>query len=179
MLTEMQGDVLVLDHAFRPIGRRSWQEAICDWAAGRVEILAHYAGKIIHAARKLLMPAVVRFTSQPRDTARYYKHAHLPPKLTRNALWSRDRGECQYCAKPLPRYGYTIDHVVPRHRGGPTAWHNVVVACHACNQRKGSRTPDEANMPLSKQPVVPSHTNATDLPAGVIPEPWVPYLSCP
>ena len=64
----------------------------------------------------------------------------------------RDRYTCQYCLRPLPSGELTLDHVVPRSRHGETTWENLVACCHACNNRKGGRTPDEAGMKLERQP---------------------------
>ncbi len=62
----------------------------------------------------------------------------------------RDRYTCQYCHKSLPSGELTLDHVVPRSRAGETTWENLVACCHPCNNRKGSRTPEEAGMKLAR-----------------------------
>jgi 5-methylcytosine-specific restriction endonuclease McrA len=64
----------------------------------------------------------------------------------------RDRYTCQYCLRILPSAELTLDHVIPRSRSGESAWENLVACCHPCNNRKGSRTPDEAGMKLTRQP---------------------------
>jgi len=64
----------------------------------------------------------------------------------------RDRYTCQYCHRTLPSGELTLDHVVPRSRAGESAWENLVACCHVCNNRKGSRTPEEAGMKLVRQP---------------------------
>jgi 5-methylcytosine-specific restriction endonuclease McrA len=76
-------------------------------------------------------------------------------KFTRNNLFERDKNTCQYCGKKFDRKDLNIDHVVPRQRGGLTTWTNVVCSCIPCNRRKGSRTPEEANMHLINVPRKP------------------------
>ena len=69
-------------------------------------------------------------------------------KFTRHNVFERDKNTCQYCGEVFDRSELNLDHVVPRDRGGTTTWENVVCSCIACNTRKGSRTPEEARMPL-------------------------------
>ncbi len=76
-------------------------------------------------------------------------------KFTRHNVFERDKNCCQYCGKKFDRSELNIDHVVPRHRGGLTAWTNVVCSCVACNRRKGNRTPEEAGMHLVRKPKKP------------------------
>lgn len=76
-------------------------------------------------------------------------------KFTRNNLFERDKNTCQYCGVKFDRKDLNIDHVVPRQRGGRTTWTNVVCSCVPCNRRKGSRTPEEANMHLIRAPRKP------------------------
>lgn len=71
---------------------------------------------------------------------------------SRTALWVRDDGLCAYCGKP----GRTMDHVVPKSKGGPATWLNAVTACRSCNELKADRTPEEAGMPLRFQPYEPT-----------------------
>jgi len=76
--------------------------------------------------------------------------------FSRTSIMDRDRHTCQYCGRPFPRTQLTIDHVVPQSRGGGDSWENLVIACLACNVRKGNRTPEEAGMPLLRRPVKPA-----------------------
>jgi 5-methylcytosine-specific restriction endonuclease McrA len=91
----------------------------------------------------------------------------LPNKevpFTRRNLYQRDRYRCQYCGAKAPREDLTIDHVVPRSKGGRTHWRNCVLACVSCNVKKGNRTLQDAGMHLVRRPVKPK---------------WEPYLSIP
>ncbi|MFO8101677.1 MAG: HNH endonuclease [Dehalococcoidia bacterium] len=96
-------------------------------------------------------------------------------KLTRHRVFSRDNYTCQYCGKQSN--DLTLDHVVPRYRGGEHSWHNVVSACKNCNQRKAGRTPAEAGMKLMRKPCEPSGgTSHLIYPFNTPPE-WQSYLS--
>lgn len=75
--------------------------------------------------------------------------------FSRRNLFTRDKHQCQYCGKTTQRNELTIDHVMPRSRGGEDTWENLVAACMRCNVRKGNRTPEEAKMPLLSRPRVP------------------------
>lgn len=95
---------------------------------------------------RLPVPQVIRLL--------YYVRVphNLPLPLSRRALLLRDDYTCQYCGSQPGREHLTIDHVIPRSRGGRTEWENVVAACGACNRKKGNRTPDEAGMKLMHHP---------------------------
>ncbi|SMX66801.1 HNH endonuclease [Brevibacterium aurantiacum] len=90
------------------------------------------------------------------DRAVFVRTGTVP--YSRRALFVRDRGRCCYCGEP----GATMDHVMPKSRGGPAAWTNAVVACFDCNQRKADRTPEEAGMILLKPPFAPTWLDIYD-----------------
>ena len=96
----------------------------------------------------ITVPRIVRvlsFSKLPRQEV----------KFNRRNLFARDGNTCQYCGKRLSTSALSLDHVIPRSRGGPTTWANVVCACVRCNVRKGGRTPDEANLRLIRRPTKP------------------------
>ncbi len=76
-------------------------------------------------------------------------------KFTRHNIFERDQNTCQYCGKVFDRRELNLDHVVPRDRGGPTTWENIVCSCIPCNTRKSNRTPSEASMRLVRKPKRP------------------------
>ncbi|GIJ45943.1 HNH endonuclease [Virgisporangium aliadipatigenens] len=94
------------------------------------------------------LPKVVRLVSYVVTRWRYTRG----PSWSRPGVMVRDNRCCAYCGREAD----TIDHVLPRSRGGGNTWLNTVAACYACNQRKGDRTPSEARMPLRHKPVVPT-----------------------
>ena len=105
----------------------------------------------IHTANmELPIPSVIRL---PYLVKRPF---HVARKISRAEIYNRDQFTCQYCGKQTRQL--TLDHVIPRYRGGQHTWENVVSACAPCNRRKAGRTPEEANMKLRKMPA-PPHTN--------------------
>ena len=79
-------------------------------------------------------------------------------RFNRRNVFARDANRCQYCGKSFPTSELSLDHVLPKSRGGPTSWENIVCACVACNVRKGGRTPREARMQLVRQPTMPKRS---------------------
>jgi len=107
----------------------------------------------------LQAPRVIRLVScdrGPRQGLRF----------NRRNVFARDGNQCQYCGRGFPTSELSLDHVVPRSRGGVTSWENIVCACVACNVRKGGRTPQEARMNLVKQPVKPKRSPLLSIKLG-------------
>lgn len=108
---------------------------------------------------QLRAPRVIRLTEcdrGPRQGLRF----------NRRNVFARDSNCCQYCGQHFPLSELSLDHVVPRSRGGLTSWTNIVCACVACNVRKGGRTPDEARMALIREPVKPKRSPLLALKLG-------------
>ena len=102
---------------------------------------------------------------------------HVPYKrvvLTRRNILRRDLYKCAYCGRGDLRL--TIDHIVPKARGGSDSWENLISACTVCNNKKGDQTPEEANMQLKFKPFKPSHIMFIKNVVGKIDEKWKPYL---
>ncbi len=100
----------------------------------------------------------VGFEIQAPRVIRLFSYDRVPKQtlhLTRRNVMARDDHICQYCGRHLPTNQLSLDHVVPRSRGGPTTWENVVCACLHCNMKKGGRTPHEAKMKLVRHPAQP------------------------
>lgn len=94
--------------------------------------------------------------------------------LTRKNILRRDGFKCAYCGRSDLQL--TIDHIVPRARGGNDSWENLVCACTSCNNRKGDRTPWEARMDMLYKPFKPSHIMFIKNAVGKLDENWKPYL---
>ena len=112
------------------------------------------------------MPSIIRL----------YRYVNLPYKgvmLSRQNIFKRDGGKCQYCGVTTD---LTLDHVIPRSKGGRSTWDNLVTACKSCNSKKGDYTPEEAGMPLARQPFKPSFIMFLRDFSGPIEENWKPYL---
>lgn len=145
----MELSVLALDASYIPIARLPWQRALTLYFLGKVEIVEEYEDKEIRSVSFVLkLPSVVRFIRALRGR----KHV---VKFSRESIYVRDRGRCQFCNTSVPRATFTYDHVVPRAQGGKTEWTNIVISCMPCNQRKGNRTPGQAGMKLLSLPVKP------------------------
>jgi len=97
---------------------------------------------------EIRVPRVIRLLTYDRLPR---QHLHL----NRRNILARDGHQCQYCGRHFPIYQLSLDHVLPRSRGGTTTWENVVCACLSCNVRKGGRTPHEAKMQLIRHPTRP------------------------
>ena len=142
-------ETLVLSTGYEPVARVSWQRAIHLLFLGKVEILEEYDDRLVRSVTiSLKMPSVIRFLRAVRGRRRAIK-------FSRENVYMRDGGRCQYCAARVSRQDATYDHVVPRARGGHTIWDNVVICCFPCNQRKGGRTPGEAGISLLAEPQKP------------------------
>ena len=97
---------------------------------------------------EIQVPRVIRLLS-------YDRLPRTKVKFNRRNIFARDGNRCQYCGKKFPTVELSLDHVMPRSRGGGTDWENIVCACVRCNVRKGGRTPSEAGMKLHKAPIKP------------------------
>lgn len=93
----------------------------------------------------------------------YDRLPRQPVKFNRRNIFARDRNRCQYCGKRFPTSELSLDHVVPRSRGGEASWTNIVCCCVRCNVRKGGRVPAEAGMQLIVEPVKPKRSPVVTL----------------
>ena len=148
-MAAVDASVLVLNSDFRPLNVCNVRRAVVLLEKQKAQTV-ELDGAVIRSERRALRaPSVIRL-------AYHVKRPRPVVKLTRREILSRDDHTCQYCG----RHGadLTIDHVVPRHRGGQHTWENVVTACKGCNHRKGGRTVSEARMALLRQPFRPPAT---------------------
>ena len=108
---------------------------------------------------EIQVPRIIRLV-------RFDRSHHTSLRLNRRTLFARDGHRCQYCGQSLPASQLSLDHVVPRSRGGATTWDNVVASCLHCNTKKGGRTPQEARMKLIRPPAQPKHNPVLALKLG-------------
>ena len=107
----------------------------------------------------------------------YNGRASREIRFSRRNIFERDRNTCQYCGRRAPREDLTLDHVIPRCRGGASTWDNVVVACLACNDRKGGRLPGEVGMRLRRAPARPRGASRLGLEIARVRQPnWRRFL---
>ncbi|GAB4144643.1 MAG: HNH endonuclease [Planctomycetaceae bacterium] len=105
--------------------------------------------------------SAVNFRIQVPRIIRLLRYDRIPTsvvKFNRRNVFLRDEHRCQYCRKRFGTQHLSLDHVIPRSRGGMTTWNNIVCACLKCNVRKGGRTPQEAGMRLLREPVRPKRS---------------------
>jgi 5-methylcytosine-specific restriction endonuclease McrA len=162
---------LLLNSTFEPLMVVSWKKAIILVILEKVEVISEYDRKVRGVSVALRLPAVIRLT-------RYIRRKTPLVKFSRQNLYYRDRGRCQYCGVAFEPKELTYDHIVPRSRGGQTEWTNVVTCCTACNLKKGGRTPEEAGMSLIRKPKVPIWIPLLTRSLGLseTPAPWRDYL---
>jgi 5-methylcytosine-specific restriction endonuclease McrA len=107
---------------------------------------------------------------------RLQDYVNIPYKgvvLSRQNIFKRDGHICQYCGS---RSDLTLDHVMPRSRGGQSSWDNLLTACKSCNSKKGDCTPEEANMTMKRKPFKPSFFMFLRDFSGMVDDDWLVYL---
>ncbi|MBI4371991.1 MAG: HNH endonuclease [Elusimicrobia bacterium] len=179
---------LVLNRSFRAVAVADWRRAVTLVYAGLAEALdaelvgydfsawvaassswVRAPGGFVRSTRlRFAVPEVIRLT-------RYDRVPRRDVAFTRHNVFARDRHRCAYCGRRQPPDALDLDHVVPRSRGGPHDWTNVVASCRPCNLRKADRLPDEADMPLKARPEKPRWSLLGSLiphPQMDIPDSW-------
>ena len=160
--------VLVLNASYEPLNVCSVRRAhVLVWK-GKAEVLESLPLALHSASDTYPWPHVIRLVQYVR-VPRAIKR-----KISRRALFARDGWRCVYCGDGTSRL--TLDHVVPRSRGGDSVWENVVTACGPCNLRKGDRLLEETPMHLKRQPAAPSPVLFISLALHRVPDAWRTYL---
>lgn len=164
-------DTLLLDQGFQPLRVIPWRRALCMHFVGKVEVVSLHEWEIPTVSRTYPAPAVVRLLRHVRARPLYVR-------FSRENVYLRDRHQCQYCGKKCGPRELTLDHVIPRSRGGKTTWKNVVTACVDCNRRKGRATPEQAGMPLRTVPTRPKWLTPRVFQLGdqQLPQAWLDWL---
>lgn len=164
-----RGRVLVLNASYEPLNVCSVRRALVLILKQKAELLERGEGVLRSETMCLDRPEVIRLTTYvrvPRDIHRR--------RITRKAVLARDEWMCQYCGSEKP--GLTVDHVIPRSRGGESVWENIVAACANCNRRKGNRMPHEIRMHPRNNPRPPGPTVFIRIAAPRTPRAWESYL---
>ena len=160
--------MLVLNATFEPINVCTVRRAVVLLLKEKAEVLEHGEWELRASSTTFPRPLVIRLVSYvkiPRDTHRR--------KITRRAVFARDDWTCQYCGA---RSNLTVDHVVPRSKGGDSSWTNIVASCAPCNRRKGDRLPHQINMHPRVKPRTPNAHIFIQLASPTIPATWKQYL---
>ena len=141
----MLAPVLVLNASYEPINVCAARRAIVLVLKG-VARAEEENGHFLHSTRfTIRVPSVIRLLE-------YRRIPHQTRALSRKNILLRDRNTCQYCCKVMSSGELTLDHVIPRSRGGLSTWENLVACCHDCNRRKGNQLAHETNMKLLREP---------------------------
>ena len=160
--------MLVLNATYEPINVCTVRRAVVLLLKEKAEVIEHANWELHSENTSLARPMVIRlvtFVKVPRDTHRR--------KITRRAVFARDGWECQYCGA---RTSLTVDHVIPRSKGGGSGWDNIVASCAPCNRRKGDRLPHQINMHPRQKPRTPNAHIFIQLASPTIPATWKQYL---
>lgn len=163
----MDANVLVLNKDYQPLSVCSVHRSVKLLFLDKAEMLHDYPDRSLRTVREeYSYPSVIRLR-------RYINIPYNKIVLSRKNILKRDANTCQYCGAA---YNLTIDHVMPKSRGGRDSWENLVAACDDCNVKKGNRTPKEAEMPLRRKPYRPVHITFLQSVMGSVQEDWKPYL---
>lgn len=163
----MVANVLVLNQDYQPLSVCSIQRSMKLIFLEKAELLHDDPNKVLRTTRReYSCPSVIRLRN-------YIRVPYTRIVLSRRNVMRRDDYTCQYCGKKTK---LTIDHVIPKSRGGTDTWENLTTACERCNVKKGSLTPREANMSLKNKPYRPIPITFFRDVNGGVQEPWKPYL---
>ena len=158
------GRALVLNGSNQPLAVVTARRAVVLVLKEKADVVSTN-GMVFHSEHLTIeAPSVVRL----RYFVKIPYRAHTA--LTRRAVFARDHWSCQYCGKPAEN----VDHVLPKSRGGPHSWDNVVASCRPCNSRKENRLPQEAGLKLTRKPFIPK--DGFRLSLGHLDPSWEPYL---
>lgn len=164
----ISGRVLVLNQSYEPLSVCSVQKAVILLYLRKADIVVEHPSRCIHTVSSTYpFPSVIRL-------AHYRRVSFRQVLLSRKNILRRDGHRCQYCGgttAPL-----TVDHVVPRARGGTDTWENLVTACLPCNNRKRDHTPERAGMTLRSIPRRPSRVSLIVHSLRHVDERWKPFL---
>lgn len=160
--------VLVLNASYEPLNVCSVRRAHVLVDKGRAEVLERHDKPLRTSTNTYVRPHVIRLTQYVRVPQ------SVKRRISRRALFARDGFRCVYCGTSGGRL--TLDHVVPRSRGGTSVWENVVTACAPCNLRKGDRTLEELRLSLPSTPRAPAPVLFIRLSLQRVPDAWRAYL---
>ena len=163
--------ILILNYSYEPLQFCSAKRGLVMVLSGRAEQIECDGYVVRSPSMSLQVPTVIRVLNMVK------RKAGKSVYFSKKNILGRDNFTCQYCGDQ--EYPLTVDHIIPKSRGGKTTWTNVVVACKPCNMKKGNRTDREAGMRLSKIPGRPNFSfHRLVVPVGPTShvESWMKYL---
>lgn len=159
--------VLVLNQTFEPLNIISIKRAI--------KLIFTLKADIVYVNDKLIRAQSIAIPEPSVIRLKYYvKVKYKEPSLSKKNIILRDRRTCQYCG--TQKGPFTVDHVIPKSRGGKDTWENLVCACVKCNLKKGDMLPEEVGMKLISKPKKPTYFELNILRDGIIDERWKEFL---
>lgn len=159
---------MVLNQSYEPLTICTLKKAVLLIFLGKAEIVHKDEKKFIRTVKmNFPWPSVIRIS-------KFIKVPYKKVILTRKNILRRDNFKCAYCGRS--DLMLTVDHIIPKAKGGNDSWENLITACTKCNNKKGDRTPEEANMKLLSKPYKPSHVIFIKNIVSKIDEKWKPYL---
>jgi hypothetical protein len=138
--------VLVLNYDYTPLNITSIRRGFVLVDKGKAEVIKSDESPIITGYKTYVRPLIIRLL-------KYIRHHVRTLRASRPRIYKRDNYECVYCGS---NKNLTLDHVMPKSRGGGNEWTNLVTSCFKCNLKKGSKTPEEAQMPMKHKPFTPT-----------------------
>lgn len=165
---KLNAKVLLLNQSYEPLTICTVKKALILLFLEKAELVSQRQDVFINSVNhKFPWPSVIRLSN-------FIRVPYKKIILTRKNILKRDNHKCSYCGRgDLP---LTVDHVIPRARGGEDTWENLVAACLPCNNKKGNRTPEEANMKMKLHPFKPDHISYIKSSAGRLDKEWKPFL---
>ena len=161
--------MLVLNATYEPINVCTVRRAVVLLLKEKAEMIERADWQLHSESTTLSRPMVIRLVSYVRIP----RHSHRR-KITRRAVFARDDWTCQYCGA---RSNLTVDHVIPRSKGGSSEWENIVASCAPCNRRKGNLLLRNSGMRLSRMPRTPNPNVFIQVASPTIPSAWQAYLA--
>lgn len=138
--------VLVLNCDYTPLNVTSQQRGFVLVHKGKAEVIKSDDNPISTSYETYVRPLIIRLLN-------YIQHRAKKLKINRQRIYRRDSHQCVYCGS---KRDLTLDHVIPKSRGGSNGWENLVTSCARCNTKKADRTPEEAKMNMAHKPYIPS-----------------------
>lgn len=143
------GEVLVLNYDYTPLNVTTIKRGFVLVDKGKAEIVKSDGNPIVSGYRTYIRPVIIRLL-------KYIRHYTRILRANRNRIYKRDGHQCVYCGS---NRNLTLDHVIPKSRGGKNDWNNLVTSCQKCNLKKADRTPEEARMNMRQKPFAPTLVN--------------------
>lgn len=163
----MSGKVLVLNQDYSPLTITSVNRAFLLVYLDKAELLEEDGNSELHSVTQTFpKPTVIKIKN-------YIQVPYRGVVLTRFNIFKRDNNECQYCGTTSD---LTLDHLIPRSKGGKSSWKNLVTACKRCNAKKGDHTLEQAGLVLRRPPFKPSYVMFLRDTFGNVRKDWMPYL---